>query len=92
LNSLLPVLFFFPSPTLGIVSAGIILHLYTCVHSFCMYSPSYLIFLPPPPSFSCQHSPGRTWYAFLFSDSVEEKRKKWHFCFFEIKVAAEGVS
>jgi hypothetical protein len=46
--------------------------------------------VPPSPQ-------GRTGSALIFSNFVDEKRemvkrKTWHFCWLEIKVATQGVS
>jgi hypothetical protein len=63
-----------------------------------LFLPSYPLTLSTPPSHWCQSTPlGRTYFAILFSDFVEEqreniKRKTLHFSLFEIKVATRGVS
>jgi hypothetical protein len=45
-----------------------------------IHSPTRFPWLLPPPNGT--NSPlSRTCYIFLFSNFVEEKRKKWHFCF-----------
>jgi hypothetical protein len=71
------------------------LHLYTCVHIFALYSPSYSLSLTPPSPISTNPAPpGRTCSAILYSNFVKEKRKQktWHFSLFELKIATQGIS
>jgi hypothetical protein len=66
------------------------IHMYTV---FAHYSLSYLLSLPPPPP-TCAKS-GKDLFCspvLQFCRREKMKRKTWHFCYFEIKIATQGVS
>jgi hypothetical protein len=93
LNSPSPQLCFIPPPPiLGIDSAAIIFAFtYMCTQFlYHIHSPTPFLHHFPLPTGLLPHN--RTCSTLLFSNFIEEKRKKLHFCLFVIKVATQGVS
>jgi hypothetical protein len=68
------------------------LHSHTSVHIFVPYPPSFPLSLPLPPSHWYQPSHGQDLLIPPVVQFYRQKKKKKHFCLFEIMVDTQGVS
>jgi hypothetical protein len=76
-------------PVPGAVSMGIIFA-FACTYT--QYSSSYPLSLSSPTSHWCQHRPPQPALWFCRRNKIKDKKKNRHFCWFEIKIATQGVS